>query len=107
MKPPNLSLPKAAFLQLILFVILFFLNMYSFFSEEGLELITIIITVIVVVSMILGLAAFWVNRKQLFNDKKVNTLEIVSLVSLGLLTLISLLSSFSALMVWIVVGDTP
>ncbi|PHR47037.1 MAG: hypothetical protein COA32_08935 [Fluviicola sp.] len=104
MKNPNLPLPKAALIQLILFVILFFLNIYSFFSEDGLENVTIIITVIVVVSMLLGLAAFWINRKQLFKDKKVNTLEIVSLVSLGLLTLISILSSFSALVVWVVVG---
>jgi hypothetical protein len=54
--------------------------------------------------MLLGIVSFWVNRKQLFKDKKVNTLEIVSLVSLGLLTGISILSSFSALVVWIVVG---
>ncbi|MEX2484764.1 MAG: hypothetical protein WED10_09395 [Brumimicrobium sp.] len=104
MKNLILPIPKAALIQLILFLILFFLNMYSFFSDDGLEQITTIITVIVVVSMILGIAAFWVNRKQLFKDKKVNSLEIVSLVSLGLLTLISILSSFSALMVWIIVG---
>ena len=105
MKNPNLPLPKAALIQLILFVILFFLNIYSFFSEDGVELITIIITLIVVVSMFLGIAAFWVNRKQLFKDKKVNTLEIVALVSLVLLTGISILSSFSALVVWVVVGE--
>ncbi|MEX1191591.1 MAG: hypothetical protein WEA99_06420 [Brumimicrobium sp.] len=79
--------------------------MYSFFSDDVLENITIIMTMIVVISMILGIAAFWVNRKQLFKDKKVNTLEIVSLVSLGLLTLISILSVFSALVVWIIVGE--
>lgn len=97
------SLPKVALIQLILFIVYFFVNMYSFFSDEETEGVISVILILMLIIFTVGFTGILANKKKLFQVKNFTTLEILSIVAIGLLTAISLLGSISGILVFLIV----